>query len=59
MKEATALLSFNDLIECVSRTSGDVFSCDDERGEQLAKLGLVRLKDVPEKKPRRKRITKG
>lgn len=53
MKEATALISFRDFKEDVSRVSGDVFLCDNERGEYLAGLGLVRLKDAPEEKPKK------
>jgi len=60
MYQATALISFEDLKEGVSRMSGDVFLVDDERGGYLAGLGLVRLKDAPEEKPKKamKKTTK-
>ena len=49
MKQATTVVSFTDLKEGVLREVGDAFFCDDERGEYLAGLGLVQLKDVPNK----------
>ena len=55
MKTATAIISFHDLKEGVLRNAGDTFSCSDERGEYLANLGLVRLKDAPEEKPKRRK----
>ena len=53
MKTATAVFSFNDIKEDVFRKSGDVFLVDEERGEYLAGLGLVWLKDAPEEKPKK------
>ena len=47
MKQAIANYGFHDLKEGVFRQAGDTFLCDDERGENLANLGLVWLKDSP------------
>lgn len=58
MKRAIANCSFYDKVEDVLRNSGDVFTCDDERGKELAGLGLVWTNDVPEEKPKRKPATK-
>ena len=54
MKQATAITTFHDLKEGVLRKSGDAFLCDDERGKYLEGLGLVKLKEAPEK-PKRAR----
>jgi hypothetical protein len=53
MKKATTVVPFEDLFEGVLRKTGDAFSCSDERGTYLEGLGLVQLKDVPEKKPKK------
>ena len=58
MKKATAIISFHDLKEGVLRNAGDTFSCSDERGEFLADLGLVCVKDAVEEKPKRSKTTK-
>ena len=51
MKQATTVVSFTDLKEGALREVGDAFLCDEERGEYLAALGLVQLKDAPEEEP--------
>lgn len=47
MKQATVIISFYDLEEGVQRKAQDSFTCSDERGEKLANLNLVWLKDAP------------
>jgi len=54
MKLATAVFSFHDLQEGVFRKAEGTFLCNDERGEYLAGLGLVWLKDAPEEKPKKR-----
>lgn len=58
MKKATTLVSFEDLKEGVLRESGDVFTCDDERGAYLAGLGIVSLEEASKPKPRKKATKK-
>jgi hypothetical protein len=58
MKQATVTQSFHDIKEGVFRKAGDAFLCEDERGQYLAGLGLVFLKDAPEEKRTRKKVTK-
>ena len=45
MKKAAVIVPFDDLTEGVHRDPEDAFLVDDERGEYLASLGLVRLED--------------
>ena len=54
MKQATVIVSFYDMDEGVPRKTQDSFTCSDERGVYLEKLGLVWLKDAPEEKPKKK-----
>lgn len=59
MKEATVIQSFHDIKEGTFRKAEGVFLVDDERGQYLADLGLVSLKDAPAKKKataKRKRV---
>ena len=58
MKLAMAIISFHDLKAGVLRKTGDAFLCDDDRGEYLAGLGLVHIKDAPEEKPKKRKTAK-
>lgn len=50
--KATVIIPFKDLKEGVSRKTGDAFSCDPERADELKRLNLVTVKDEP--KPKKK-----
>jgi len=54
MKNAAVIVPFDDLAEGVHREPGDAFLVEDERGEYLAGLGLVWLKEAPKKKTAKK-----
>ena len=60
MKKAAAIVPFDDLTEGVHREPGDAFLVEDERGEYLAGLGLVWLKEAPKTKAKKtaKKTTK-
>jgi hypothetical protein len=58
MKQARAIISFHDLKAGVLRKTGDAFLCDDDRGEYLAGLGLVHIKDASEEKPKKRKTAK-
>lgn len=55
MKQATVIVSFYDMDEGVPRKTQDSFTCSDERGAYLEKLGLVWLKDAPAKRVTKKK----
>ena len=55
MKQATVIVSFYDMDEGVPRKTQDSFTCSDERGVYLEKLGLVWLKDAPAKRVTKKK----
>ena len=47
MKKAFVKVPFEDLQENVVRNAGDVFACEDDRGEELMKYGLVMAVSMP------------
>ena len=53
MKKAAVTAPFDDLTEGVHRDPEDAFLVDDERGEYLASLGLVRLEEAPKAKAKK------
>ena len=58
MKKAAVIAPFDDLVEGVHRDPEDALLVEDERGEYLASLGLVRLSDAPKPKKKSAKKTK-